>query len=145
MVGVGMAVLIYTYAIYHKRQKMRKASTVVFNLIFELFYSMIKALLTVLAVCYPDAQNADFLLWAGLASFVLLEVVNHVVQPCKGYGTIINSYRASTFAIGTVTAILAILVNKFFKSQETKNVSAAIWIAMLFPVSGFFLRMNLTC
>ena len=143
MVGVGMAVLIYTCAIYHKRQKMRKASTVVFNLIFELFYSMIKALLTVLAVCYPDAQNADFLLWAGLASFVLLEVVNHVVQPCKGYGTIINSYRASTFAIGTVTAILAILVNKYFKSQETKNVSAAIWIAMLFPVSGFAYEYNM--
>ncbi|QDZ26081.1 hypothetical protein HOP50_20g86320 [Chloropicon primus] len=143
VVGVFMAVLIYTCAIYHKRQKMRKASTVVYNLIFEIFYAMVKALLTVVAVCYSNAQNGSILLWGALACFVVLEVVNHLMQPCKGYGTMVNSCRASTFAIGTVTSVLAILVTKYFESDATKNISAAIWIAMLFPVSGFAYEYNM--
>ena len=136
-VGVFMAVVIYSCAIYHKRQKMRKASTVVFSLFFEIFYSMIKAALTVIAVCFPAAMDTALLLWGCLAAFSFLSVVNHKVQPCKGYGTVINAYRASTFAVGIITSILAVLVNEFFKSQETKNIAAAIWIALLFPVIGF--------
>ena len=145
IVGVLMAVVIYTCAIYHKRQKMRKASTIVFNFMFEIFYSMIKALLTVAAVCFPSAGDGDFLLWSCLGCFVVLEVVNHLLQPCKGYGTLTNSYRASTFAVGTITSVLAILVNKTFHKDETKNIAAAIWIAMLLPVVGFAYEYNMLC
>ena len=144
-IGVFMAIVIYTCAIYHKRQKMRQASTTVLNLFFEIFYSMIKAALTVIAVCFPEAQSGKLLMYACVASFGLLALVNYKTQPCKGYGTVINSYRAATFAIGVVTSLLAVLVNEVFESTETKNIAAAIWIAMLFPVAGFAYEYNMLC
>ena len=92
IVGVLMAVVIYTCAIYHKRQKMRKASPLSSTSCLRSSL-MIKALLTVAAVCFPSAGDGGLPALVVPRCFVVLEVVNHLLQPCKGYGTLTNSYR----------------------------------------------------
>ena len=93
IVGVLTSTVIYSCALWHMRQKMRKSSTIVYNFPFELFYTMMKALLTGIAVGFPEAHQGKLLLWTGLSIFALLCFVNFNMQPCKGYGTVINSIR----------------------------------------------------